>query len=284
MKAIKFAGVILALSAVSAMATDGVVTWSVGFNKANDLELGMPLYETTGMNIGFFVNVAVTGDNQGLANFLNDISITKVSGPVPGDPLVGGYINNWPTNTWGTPQVNTRGFKSPATSTKGTIEKGGLFGGPGLNVLPSLGTKDTPGYIADVGAGILDWDPLRLVSGYYGDTWEGTHQWGVGLASRKSALLVNPDADYMANFAYFPVADFVATNGQGVYRIDVNGRGAAVLSSGLDLNQPASGVLTTLTDASIVDGSAFFAVGVPEPTTLLLLAGAGAFIRRRRHA
>ncbi|MBN1491577.1 MAG: PEP-CTERM sorting domain-containing protein [Phycisphaerae bacterium] len=270
MKAIKFAGVILALSAVSAMATDGVITWNVA---------GATAYETTDAYIEFFVNVDVTGNNQGLATFLYDIAITKVAGPA-GGAVVGGYINNWPTLDWGAYLKDTQGYKSGATPIRGTIIDGGANGGPGINVLPSTGTLDTPGFIADVGAGILAWDPL--IQGT--KAWTGTHQWGVGMASRKDTLLVNPAGDYMVNYGYWTVADFVATNGEGIYKIEVLPKNGAVLLAEKNLNVADTGVTQTLALSDVVGNSLIFQVGVPEPATLLLLAGAGAFIRRRRHA
>lgn len=261
MKAIKFAVVILALSAVSAMATDGVVTWSIDMPKTL-ITPGVDTY------FDFFVNVEVTGNNQGLANFQNDIRIRKVST----DTNIVGHPTGWDWGNYWTP------YKSPATDLHGVITSGALAGGPGLTTLPNLGFQTVGGFIDDVGAGLLDWDPVRKPL----KSWIGTHQWGIGMASRKAELLVNPAGDYLVNYGYWDVASFIAANGEGIYKIEVLPVSAAVLLAEKDLNVADSGV-TAVAD-SVVGGSIIFQVGVPEPATLLLLASAGAFIRRRRHA
>jgi hypothetical protein len=268
MKAIKFAVVILALSAVSAMATDGVVTWSIDMPKT----VVDPNVDTY---FDFFVNVDVTGNNQGLAIFQNDIAITKLSGPG-----AGGYIVGHPTAfDWGaywTP------YKSPSTAVHGTIVDPASAGGPGLTTLPQLGDLTFDGFIDDIGAGILDWNPVRQE----GKVWAGVQQWGVGLASRKADLLVNPAGDYLVNYGYWTVGDFVAAQGgmpaaAGTYKIELLPVSAAVLLAEKDLNLVDSGV-TALADG--INGASVIFTIVPEPATMLLLAGAGAFIRRRRHA
>jgi hypothetical protein len=275
MKAIKLAGVILALSAVSVMASDGVVTWNVSMTAPGTGVGGVPQVAATDSYIEFFVNVGVTGNNKGLASFQNDMRIRKVSTDT--------NVNGNPSLTWGNYYKNSKGFKSPATGVRGVVTDGGMVGGPGLDVLPSLGIANATGFIDDIGTGILDWDPLRLNA--KGSAWEGKHQWGVGLDSRKAELLVDPAGDYMVNYGYWNVANFLAANGEGLYKIEILPVGASVLSAEADLTVPGSGVTTTLAGGDIVGESFVFQVGdVPEPATLLLLAGAGAFIRRRRHA
>lgn len=250
------------LSAAPSMATDGVVTWSVEMPK-RQINVGV---DTT---FDFFVNVSVTGENQGLASFCNIVAITKDElTPVPA------FINGQPVWDWGERWLP---YKSPATWGCGMVVDSGLTGGPGLgSEYHTLGYMGRDGWIDDVTATIGAWDPLRNE----GDQWRGVHQWGVGLDSRKSALLVDPTGDYLINYGYWTVADFVAANGPGQYSITVIPVFASVLKAELDLNGLTSGVPDVA--ATTVGASMEFTVYVPEPGTLSLMAVATLLLRRRR--
>lgn len=261
MKAIKFAVVILALSAVSAMATDGVVTWSIDM-PSTSIDPGVDTY------FDFFINVEVTGNNQGLAFFQNDIRIRKVST----DTNIVGHPTSFGWSYW-----MGGAYKSPSSVLQGSVVDSAAAGGPGLGTkVKTLGYQNAPGFIDDVGAGILDWNPVRLD----GKAWTGDHQWGIGMASRKANLLVNPAGEFLVNYGYWTMASWLASNPlPGDYRIEVLPVTASVLLAEKDLNVPDTGVMAVAD--SVVGASMVFTI-IPEPATLLLLAGAGAFIRRRR--
>ena len=92
MKRITLAGIIVVLCAGGATATDGVVTWDIAMPKTT-------INPAVDSYIEFFVNVEVTGNNQGLGTFVNDIAITKLAGAGPATP--GEYINDHPVMSWG---------------------------------------------------------------------------------------------------------------------------------------------------------------------------------------
>lgn len=262
MRAVQLSSIIVALVSSAAMATDGVVTWSISMPNAT-IDPAVSTY------VDFLITVGVTGDNQGLASFQYDLALTKISGPGAGSSVVG-----HPTLDWGSAWNPYQAFPTEA---RGTIVDAATAGGPGLGSgFVSLGTTTTDGFFDDIGAGMGDlWDPFRLE----GKRWIGTHQWGVGMASRKADLLVDPAGDYLVNYGYWNLTDFLAANGPGIYKIEVLPVAASVLKAELDLTFGKSDV--TEPADQIIGASLTFPPIVPDPATLLLLAAATALLRRR---
>ncbi|MBN1491581.1 MAG: hypothetical protein JXA69_16835 [Phycisphaerae bacterium] len=264
MNSIKLAGVVLVLSVATALATDSLVTWNISV--PNGLTPGVDNY------FDFFVNVEVTGDNQGLASFEYDLMFSKF---VDGQWQT---IDVHPTFTWGSYYAASRGYKSPATTLCGTVIESALQGGTGLGSgYADPGNTYHPGIIDGVRAGVLVWDALRQD----GKVWAGVNQWGVGLDSRKAALLNDPAGPYMINHGYWSLADLgpepFYLNGNKL-RIEVVPVAASVLRSEVDLN------VSPTNFSQSVDGMTGDVWYSPEPTTLLLLVAAAPLLRRRRDA
>lgn len=261
MRAVQLGSIIVALIASAVMATDGVVTWNISMPNAT-IDPAVSTY------VDFLITVSVTGDNQGLASFQYDLALTKVSGPGAGSSVVG-----HPTLDWGSAWDP---YQAMGIEARGTIVDDALAGGPGLGSgLASLGNTAADGFFENVGAGMSNtWDPFRKE----GRSWVGTHQWGVGLSSRKGSLLVDPTGDYLVNYGYWNLTDFLADNGPGIYKIEVLPVAASVLKAGLDLNFGKSDV--TQPADQILGASLTFPPIVPEPATLLLVATT-VLLRRR---
>lgn len=101
------------------------------------------------------------------------------------------------------------------------------------------------------------------------------------MASRKADLLVDPSGKYLVHCGYWNVADFVAANGLGTYKIDLLPAYAGVLRAEVDLNLPTDANVTWQC-SQINSASVLFTV--PEPMTLATLALAAPLVRRRRRA
>lgn len=101
------------------------------------------------------------------------------------------------------------------------------------------------------------------------------------MASRKAALLVDPSGQYMVNYGYWNVADFVAANGLGTYKIELLPANARLLRADVDLNIATDGNVGWQCN-QINGASVLFTV--PEPMTLAMLALVAPLLRRRRRA
>jgi hypothetical protein len=284
MRAIKYAGLVAVLLAPVAMATTADITYTVvgaAFDPSfNPIDInGIPAtppapypVNENGNYIAWTMSVAVTGDNQGLAGFLVDLGVAADGAqmgtwaPIYMGPKSDPFARYW-----------SAVYKAPGAAATGTVKDPGGAGGPGLNVLPSLGDEAAGdvAFIAQMGAALLDWNP-RVYNAKSG--WSGDQVWGVGLDSRKTVMLQAGAAG-----TYDLISGYIYTAGlpAGKYNVMLLPTGSAVLKSGIDLNSAQSGV-TQAVATSNLHAVGFSFIIVPEPATMLLLAGAGLLVRRRR--
>lgn len=280
MKAMMCAGwvAVLLLAAPMATATTAQVDWSVRGTATNADGSGSydlaAIPANGAVRLNWTSAVRVTGDNMGLAGYVMDLGIRSLA-----------------TGTWAPYYPGTVGdpdslswcpvYKSIATS-GGTIRDTGNAGGPGLDVLPTLGVIDNPSqaFITQTGASILTYAPyVQTKNGY-----AGAQTWGVGLDSRKDILLVDPNGTYDLEQGYIDLAGWAP----GTYSVDPimkpwwGNNVVAVIASGLSLNSggPYSGVVRDVPFENQTFGSFEFTIVAPEPATLLLLAAAGLLYRR----
>ena len=267
---------LLCASTVLAQTTDGVATWNsraiVFDGDGNPIDMSQPINPAlypTGVWLQWTISCVVTGNNQGLAGAMVSWGIQDASG-------------NWapfvqdPANLYLAPV-----YKAPGTAVNGTVADNATAGGLGAGPGAAKGWPEAHlFYIDEMGMGYLDWQARR----YKTTTpkgWIGNQQWGMGLDSRKAAILRDGvDGTYdltegLVELTHVP---------NGTYHsafdpLDKNIM-SRVLNVGQDLNPdlPAAG----MTDVPIVRGDTFSFTIVPEPATLLLLAGAGLLAHRRR--
>ncbi len=272
MRAIKLAVVVGLAAASAALATDGKAVFSINGSNTNPLNaivLGVDPY------LSIVTSVVVTGNNQGLGGFNFDVGIYPVANPTSG--------NEVPLPLFVTAGVDWAAvYKAPGSGSVGTVKDNGGAGGPGMDVLPQLGNPAaTVAYTAQIGAAHLDWK-ARVYATYTGGgtrkKWQGDDTWGVGLDSRKSVLLQDGQETYDL---WTAVVDLTGVP-LGNYLVKLTPNGASVLQAGLDLNQDQIGSTTYKLGAGDLTGGSFEFSIVPEPATLLLIAGAGLLVRRRR--
>jgi hypothetical protein len=285
MKAIKFAGlvaILLAPAAMAVVATD--VTYTVrgeafdpSFNpidiNAIPMTPAQPYPDNQlGNYISWAISVDVTGDNQGMAGIIINMGVAPQGAPmgtwapINMGPKIDSFSRYWPAV-----------YKAPGAGAAGTVKDPAGAGGPGLNVLPSLGDEAAGdvAFIEQLGAGVLDWNP-RLYNSKSG--WSGDQVWGVGMASRKTVLLQAGDAG-----TYDLFAGYIYTDGlpAGTYDVMILPRSSAVLKPGINLNLAQQGVTQDVPKENLHAVGFSFTI-VPEPATLVLLAGAALLYRRRR--
>jgi len=133
----------------------------------------------------------------------------------------------------------------------------------------STGTFSTPGKLAGLSAGT-------------GTPWAGPPWvWGVGLDARKNAFGIAPTGKFVLNSGAIDTTGLA----EGTYTVKLEVNSSFVLKT-------YKGTTTTLlnydvaqtalpTESATKVGSTFTFV-VPEPATMILLAGAGLLIRRRQ--
>jgi len=272
MRAIKLAVVVGLVAASSVLATDGKAVFAIsGSNTSplNAIDLAVDPY------LSMLTSVVVTGDNQGLGGFNFDIGIYPTATPTSGNevpmPLFAAAGVDWAAV-----------YKAPGSGSVGTVKDEAGAGGPGMGVLPSLGNPAAAvAYTAQIGAAHLDWK-ARLYATYTGGgtrkKWQGDDTWGVGLESRKAVLLQDSVGTYDL---WTGVIDLTGVP-LGTYTVKLMPSGGSVLQAGLDLNTDQVGSTTFKLAAGDLTAAAFDFVIIPEPATLLLIAGAGLLIRRRR--
>lgn len=200
----------LSVVAVPALAAD--VQWTITG----------PAQVERGAAVMWEAAVAVTGENQGLAGYAFSLAIGPGSGPNAGGD-----------GTWGTaddenlsavvlaPAEWVNSFQVQGGAGQASVKDPAAQGGPGLSVLTSPGTADLVlGELIQVGAGYLAWDPSENVA-------------GVGLDSRKTALLADPNGPYVLHSGQIPTTQL----NPGVYTVVLIALRSRVLRTDLDYAQ-----------------------------------------------
>lgn len=299
MKAVKFAGLILLVAgSVAAAGPMGTVTWNIAPTAAVT-----PIPAGTSKTITWVASVVAAGANQGLASFSYDMAVWA-PGQIPFEAGQFPVAFQPAASTWAT----CYGVQSPVDGTrlgtkKRVIDSAAAAGGPGMYAGAGLTTTGniTPGYyyIAAAGTGYsLAWassgdGPLRAVdSGEVDENGDpimvvaGAVTAGIGRVDQASRLLSN-GSSFAITYGSIPVTN--AASGvwaPGVYTVTLRPNDTFVLNAGIDLNTFQDGTIVTQLAAADVNGggyASFTFTILPEPTTLLLLAGAG-LLYRRRHA
>jgi len=247
MKAIKLAGLVGMLLASGAMASNVAFT----LMSPQDGAILNPLDP-----ISWSTKVDVTGgDSQGLAAYVADLEMV---GP-------GATTLNLATFSLA---YDVRVGSGPVEVTEVAA-----LGGAGMYGVTSQGNNATPNKLVGFGAGYGPWsDPWNPT------TKKGKQAWGVGLASRKSVMLLNHDGtdDYLLN-----EGTFLAPTEIGLYTVTLTPGRPNVLKAGLDFNAVQAGEFVAQADQ--YTGDSFTFTVIPEPVTMLLIAsGAGLLLRRRR--
>jgi hypothetical protein len=266
MKAIKLAGMLALAIAAVAMAQHGTVNWTVV-----DSGAGGPYTAGDVVSWGAYVDLTTEG-NKGLGVYVFDINIVNSS-----DAL----IANTPTSDFAK-SFNALG--KAGTNARKAVQDSSI-GGLSMNGAYSTGAL-SPGKVEGAGTGFgSPWKAKSLSS-------SGIMFTGVGHADRKVTYASNNAKGLLAN----GVSEFVMNNGTipttglapGLYTVklipDANAHNVlAVTNTAGPIDYTTNFEASFQISASAVHGSSFVFEIVPEPTTLLLVAGGiGAFIRRRR--
>jgi len=291
MKAIGFAGLVALLLASSVMGANTVI-WSsraIAFDgDGNPIDMGAPINPAdypSGVWLQWDVYCDVTGDNQGLFGAVVSMGVKEVSAPMG----VWAPVHQDDENL-AQPQV----FKAPGVGVNGSVADDASAGGVGAGKGAAKGWA-APGdvfFVAQMGMGYLDWSPWRYKT-TVPKGWIGKQQWGVGLASRKAAILRDGvDGYYDIGEGYIDISSLPPGTYRSVIVLnDQDGRPittSSVINSGQNLNTDLPSLeATVVTPAGtggnlLTTGDYFEFTIVPEPATLLLLAGAALLYRRRR--
>lgn len=280
MKAIKLAGLVALLLASSVMANQVVVSArAVAFDYlGNDVDLSMPIDPADpahggGVLLMWTSYVDVSGANQGLAGLVASMGVAK-DGAGAGVWAPVQQLDD--TGSLYYPAV----YKAPGTGANGSIADVAGAGGPGMGKGASRGYPAAGQfYVGQFGAGYLDWSARRYKTSPLPKAWVGDQQWGVGMAARKTNLLA---AGAEGTFDVLEGIVDITALPAGTYsaKYDLATMSSKVIAQGVNLNidQPS----VPLIEVAPVQGDVFGFTIVPEPATLLLLAGAGLLYRRRR--
>jgi hypothetical protein len=200
-----------------------------------------------GNPVEWHVSVTVTGNNQGLGGYLVNLFLGPDPGPTPGpDGIWGNADDENLANVTIDPAYWAQVFAVAGPNgkpTEGTdVTTGGSGGGPGMNVMPSLGANATPGTLLQVGAAHLEWNPWRYASGPHGWYWTGENTWGVGLDARKETLLLDTGGRYELNAGWIDTTNL--ENGHYVLTLVPSDR-ATILRSDVDLGVAQPGGIAT---------------------------------------
>jgi len=279
---------LLCASTVFAETTDGVVTWNAraiafdgGTGNPIDLNAINPADHPGGVWLQWTISCVVTGNNQGLAGAMVSMGVKEEIAPFG----VWAPVHQNDDNLYLSPV-----YKAPGAAANGTVADNATAGGLGAGPGAAKGWA-IPGnvfYIDQMGMGYLDWQGRR----YKTTTpkgWIGNQQWGMGLDSRKAAILRDGvDGTYDLAGGVIDITSLPL----GIYRSmivlkDQYGQaitGSKVINVGQDLNTDLPAIdMTTITGDNLREGDIFRFTIVPEPATLLLLAGTGLLAHRRRN-
>jgi hypothetical protein len=278
MRSVIVAGVSVMLMASVATATTNEVFFPVRGSNACPLNAIDPSVDPW---LIITTSVRVTGDNQGLAGYWNALGIRDLSLPM-GDV----HTQNWAQHpvpkaylSWASvyDAPPTDGIAADVT-TRGT--------GPGMSYGTSTGWPEaTLAFVDQMGAGYLEWLARRYVTSPR-PGWVGDDTWGVGLDSRKSVLLLDPNGTYDLNVIAVDLSDYHP----GDYRVDMEDVdelgtpkvAARVVAAGVDLNVDRASIPMVDVDVSLIHVGSFEFTIVPEPATVLLVGASLALLRRRR--
>lgn len=249
MKAVKVAGLVLALLAVNAFAANtGMTQYAL---KSPQAGMTVP---TDGVVDWTAAIVSVTGNNVGLYGYQFDIELWKDGALVPVILPKGAWATGYAAGT--------------LNATVGIGNAGAASNQIASNAVPGK---------------------LIQYAQSYGPQWPGEGVWktGIGLASKKATLLDDGMGDYDLVTNSFDVAALGLA--EGTYTVKMIPGTANVLNlyKGTTTNLVlwANTLATPFTQAPAAAHNgvqSFTFEVVPEPTTLILLAGAAAFLRRRR--
>lgn len=250
MKAVKVAGLVLALLAVNAFAANtGVVSFALKATSA-DVQpgtAGLQIMEGTAIDWTAAITNC-TGNNVGVYGYQFNVELYK-------DGVL--FPITLPKGNWAT------GYAA------GTLKETTGIGNAGA-ASDQMASNAVPG-------------KLIQYAQSYGPNWPGEGVWktGIGLAAKKATLLDDGMGDYdlvTNSFEGLPLGTYTIKLIPGATNILNLFRGTTT-----NLVIWANTLATPFAAATTNGTQQFnFEVVVPEPTTLILLAGAAAFLRRRR--
>jgi len=247
MKAVKVAGLVLALLAVNAFAANtGQVSFAL---KSPQAGMTVPMDGVVDWTAAI---TNCTGNNVGVYGYQFNVELYKDGVLVP-------VI--LPKGAWAT------GYAA------GTLKETTGIGNAGA-ASNQMASNAVPG-------------KLIQYAQSYGPNWPGEGVWktGIGLAAKKATLLDDGMGDYDLVNNSFDVAGLGLTEGTYTIKLIPGATNILNLFKGTTTNLVLwANTLATPFAAATTNGvqQFDFTVAVPEPTTLILLAGAAAFLRRRR--
>lgn len=250
MKSLQFVAL---LSVLVAARTTGAATATWTLSSSCEFP-GCAVYP--GYPVDWAASVAVTGDCKGLASYSFNVEVRNSFGF-----LVAAYMDSAKF----TPTFRVNGL-GPAS-----VRQINTAGGPGLD--------DPSGDEQEPGLGLI-----RGINAAYSAPWIAPrYTYGVGQPARAAALGVT--GPYVLNDGIFWTTDLMS----GTYTVRLTVNSCSVLRTYDGATSALINYDTTLTslptESCIGIGDEFkFVIPIPEPSTVLLLAGAGVFIRRRRSA
>jgi hypothetical protein len=247
-----FAGLALAVAATGASAqNDGTVAWHLDSPQDPDGDDYIALYPggVDPSNIVWTASVEVTGNNQGLGFTVLDLDILDSAGANVGTI----------TSTARLTKVFNVGGAGKATATDVVP-----LGGPGM-IGPSSGGAILAGKLTGFGVSYLaGWN--------YNNS-----AWGVGMASRESFLLNNVATGYRL---FKGTVDLSALP-DGTYTIRISPQEQKLLRSDVTLDGVVTEDPVLFSAASSDVSGEDLIIYIPEPASLLLLAGGALLLRRR---